>query len=294
VVDGTCGDAGSMGWAETLLAGQAWPSKSDVRVAGILVRFLGFLVRGHGLAELGDVTPVVAEAFVRSSLPDGSVPSVGVMHLRRTAVRLLFRAAREAGWLVGDPTLDLVLPPRSPLGCRALTDDEVALCRGHAVWSLSGARRASAWALAEATCRSRELGHIRASDVDPDSGLVWVHGGRQTSPRWGVLSEWGRGQVGRRVEELAGEPGARLVYSGGRGDRVGQVSSCLAIDDVLTRSGLKAEPDVRPSSIAAWAGRKVFEETGRIDEVARRLGMASLDGAGRFIGWDWHACEPDG
>lgn len=294
MLDGTCGDAGSMGWAETLLAGQAWPSKSDDRLAGILVRFLGFLVRGRGLAELGDVTPNVAEAFVRSPLPDGSSPSVGVMHLRRTAVRLLFRAAREAGWPLGDPTLDLVLPPRSPLPCRALTDDEVALCRGHAMWSLSGARRASAWALAEATCRSRELGHIQVSDVDLDAGRVWVHGGRQTAPRWGVLTDWGRGQVGRRVNELAGEAAARLVYSGGRVDRVGQVSSCLAIDDVLTRSGLKAEPDVRPSSIAAWTGRKVFEDTGRIDEVARRLGMASLDRAASFIAWDWHACEPGG
>jgi len=291
VRDGTCDDSGSMAWAETLLAGRVWPVQSDDRLAGILDRFLGFLARGHGLAELGDVTPNVAEAFVRSPLPDGSVPSVGVMHLRRSAVRLLFRAAREAGWPVGDPTLDLALPPRSPLSCRALTDDEVALCRGHAMWSLSGARRASAWALAEATCRSRELGHIRVSDVDLEAGRLWVHGGRQTAPRWGMLSDWGKGQVARRVNELAGEPAARLVYSGGRGDRVGQVSSCLAIDDVLTRSGLKAEPDVRPSSIAAWAGRKVFEETGRIDEVARHLGMASLDRAAGFIGWDWRPCE---
>ena len=44
-------------------------------------------------------------------------------------------------------------------------------------------------------------------------------------------------------------------------------------------------------SIAAWAGRKVLEETARIDEVARRLGMASLDRAARFIEWDWHDCE---
>jgi hypothetical protein len=47
------------------------------------------------------------------------------------------------------------------------------------------------------------------------------------------------------------------------------------------------EPDVRPASVAAWAGRRILAETGRIDEVARRLGMVSLDRTARFIAFDW-------
>ena len=90
----------------------------------------------------------------------------------------------------------------------------------------------------------------------------------------------------RRAEAL-GDVDVPLLYRG-NGDRdVGQVSSCIALTDVLRRAGLAEEPDVRPASIVAWAGRRILEETGRIDEVARRLGMRSLDRAARFIDWSW-------
>jgi len=53
------------------------------------------------------------------------------------------------------------------------------------------------------------------------------------------------------------------------------------------RSGLAGEPDVRPASVAAWAGRKVFDTTGSIEEAARVLGVRSLDRAARLIALDW-------
>jgi hypothetical protein len=37
----------------------------------------------------------------------------------------------------------------------------------------------------------------------------------------------------------------------------------------------------------AWAGRQILAEKGRIEVVARRLGMASLDRAAALIGFDW-------
>jgi hypothetical protein len=37
----------------------------------------------------------------------------------------------------------------------------------------------------------------------------------------------------------------------------------------------------------AWAGRCIFSETSRIDEVAKRTGMRSLDRAALLIGWEW-------
>jgi hypothetical protein len=39
--------------------------------------------------------------------------------------------------------------------------------------------------------------------------------------------------------------------------------------------------------VAAWAGARVFADTGRIELVARALGMRSLDQAARAIAWDW-------
>ena len=60
------------------------------------------------------------------------------------------------------------------------------------------------------------------------------------------------------------------------------------------RAGIGREPDVRPGSVVAWAGRRIFDETESIEEVARRLGIRSLDRAARFIGWGWAAELADG
>ena len=93
----------------------------------------------------------------------------------------------------------------------------------------------------------------------------------------------------RRLNGLrGGTGGVRVVYGGEGGSATGQVSSCLAISDVLRRAGLAEEPDVRPASVAAWAGAQILAETGRIEVVARRLGMASLDRTARFVGFDWN------
>ena len=40
-------------------------------------------------------------------------------------------------------------------------------------------------------------------------------------------------------------------------------------------------------SVAAWAGATAFRQGAQIDEVARMLGVRSLDQAARLIGWDW-------
>ena len=258
------------------------------RTSGILDRFGRFAADGCGLADLRQVNAEAAQAFVTAPTSDGAPPSASTMHWRRTALRLLFKAARRNGLADGDPTLDLDLPPRSPLGARPLTDDEVTLCRSVAQWSLAGSRRAAAWALAEATCRSSELPNVSGDDIDLDSGQIWIAGGKTTEPREGQLTAWGVVQVRARLEELDA-PTRPLVYSGRSPSHAGQVAGASAIVDVLTRAGLHQEPDVRPGSVAAWAGRRVLEETGRIDSAARALGVRSLDRAAQIVAWDWQA-----
>lgn len=258
------------------------------RTSSILDRFGRFAADGCGLTNLGQVTAEVARAFVTAPTSAGTSPSASTMHWRRTALRLLFKTARRKGVVDGDPTLDLNLPPRSSLGTRPLTDDEILLCRSVAQWTLAGSRRAAAWALAEATCRSSELPMVTEDDIDLETGQVRIAGGKATVPRAGQLTEWGLVQVRARLVELEA-PSLPLIYSGRSPSGAGQVSGSSAIVDVLTRAGLHQEPDVRPGSVAAWAGRRVLEGTGRIDCAARALGVRSLDRAARIVAWDWQA-----
>ena len=245
-----------------LLSEQSLP-----RVGQLMSRFREFAERGFQVGSLGEVTPLHASTFVTARSSTVSQPSVATMHLRRSAVRLLFRFARELGLAAGDPTLDLKLPPRSGFAVRPLTDDEIPLCRAAALQSLTSTRLSAAWALAEATARTAELPHLCIADLDLAARRVWIHGSPRTKARWGGLSEWGAQQLERRIEVLArtGDQSTLLVYGGAGSPESRQASSCQAIGETLRRAGLATEPDVRPLSVAAWAGAHVFAETGRIE-----------------------------
>ena len=96
-------------------------------------------------------------------------------------------------------------------------------------------------------------------------------------------------QLRRRIASFDRSPviDPRLVYAARGSNESRQASSCIAIAQTLARAGLGGEPDVRPGSVAAWAGDKAFSDGAPIDDVARRLGVRSLDRAASIIGWDW-------
>jgi integrase/recombinase XerC len=258
----------------------------------LLIRFTVFVDKGLRLSSVEDITAEHASRFVFAviSKPVGPQrPSVATMHLRRSALRLYFRTLRQLGMAVGDPTIDLVLPPRSCLAVRPLTDDEIVVCRSFSLQTLTATRQPAAWALAEATARTSEIPHIVVSDLAPSNRRVWIHGSSKAEARWGLLSEWGATQLARRVGSLknVAMEDPFVAYEGRGSEESAQASSCIAIAETLMRAGIGREPDVRPGSVVAWAGWRIFEEGGSIEEVARRLGIRSLDRAARFIGWGW-------
>ena len=271
---------------------EAWLDDFDLseqsirRMIGVSERFVQFI---EGTGGIAGISPDQCERFVKALVPGQSgarQPAVATMHLRRATLRLLFRTARDLGLYDGDPTLDLVLPPRSSLKVRALTDEEVAVCRSFSLRSLKETRLPAAWALAEATARTSEIPHIKPSDFDMESGRVRLHGSSKAEPRWVSLTSWGLSQIARRRQSV-GDGDLPLIYSGRGNPESKQSASCIAIADTLVRAGFGHEPDVRPGSVVAWAGQHVFEQTGRIEEVARRLGIRSLDRAARLIDFDW-------
>lgn len=264
-----------------------WASASQVRrVVGLAERFERFCVDGFGLVGLDHASPTVVRSFVAAADPDGRPAGVSLQRARRSAVRALYRCGRQLGVATIDPTVDIRLPALSTLRARPLTDYELLECRAASTWSLTSDRRVVAWALAEATCRSGEIPNVLAGDVDICTGALVIRGGGRCLPRNGQLTEWGREQISIHLANDP-DPTSPLVYAGGSPRLGGLVSANSAISQVLQRAGLADEPDVRPSSVVAWAGTKVLERTGRIERVADALGLSSLDSAASFIGWDW-------
>jgi integrase/recombinase XerC len=280
---------------ERLASEDSISSQTAESLAGLIRRFGRYLDRGHRITTLDAVTPDEARGFLAAPVGERSPgpPSVATMHLRRTAVRLAFRIARDLGLAQGDPALDLRLPPRSSLRMRALTDDEVILCRSCSLATLTATRQPAAWALAEATARTSEIPHVRACDLDLAAARVWIHGGTKTVARWGHLTPWGATQLSRRLSDLGVDrrSDALLAYEGRGSAQSQQASSCAAVAQTIVRAGLTRERDVAPSSVAAWAGARLFAEGHPIDEVAQRLGVRSLDRAASLIAWNWNG-EP--
>ena len=272
---------------DALASSAALSEYSLLRVVDLVERFCSFCEQALDVSSLAEVSAAEAAAFVRAPNADGP-PAVATMHLRRSTLRLLFRTVRQLGLANSDPTLDLVLPPRSSLTARPLTDEEVALCRSASMHTLTATRLPAAWGLAEVSARSSELGHIQIRDIDIDDGRVRLHGSSRFEARWVQLSGWGHSQLTRRLKVLPDDPDWPVIYEGTRGsDYHRQAAACVAIGETLRRAGVAGEPDVRPASVAAWAGRRILTETGRIDDVARRLGIRSLDRTAALIAWDW-------
>ena len=258
------------------------------RLTTLMRRYASFVELAPGSSLAAPLGPEHAGAFIEASSHSGFPPSVSTMHLRRSAIRLLCREVAKLGIALEDPTADLRLPPKSRLPFRPLSDDEVALCRSFSHASLTATREPAAWALSEASGRASELPYIRVRDVDLDTATVYIGGGAKTAPRQGTLTEWGRVRVSRRVDALRREGQDALLICSNRGNRASSRASAYdAIRATLERAGLGREPDVRPNSLVAWRGASARRDGATIDEVARMLGIRSLDAAASFVGWEW-------
>jgi integrase/recombinase XerC len=273
-----------------LASGERLSAESVPRVRGLVERFGIFAVHVFGVSSLAEVAPAHVDAFVHCATSEGP-PSVATMRLRRSALRLAFRVARELGFLDGDPTVDLALPSRTDRAARPLTDLEVQRGRRAALEDLDSTRLSVPWALGEATARTAEIPHVRARDVDLDGRRVWLVGSSSTTARWGQLTAWGMAQLDRHLQATRPSPSEALTARTSSVEESRRAHASEAIREVLRRAGLLTDPMVRPASLPAWAGRQVLDETGRIDVVARALGMRSLDGAARAIGWDWSSAS---
>ena len=263
------------------------PTSSD-RLSRLIERFGRFIEIGLDVQDVRDVGPDVVRAFLRSRTGTAGEPSVATMHLRRSAVRLMYREGRAMGLLTGDPSADVFLAPRSSLRVRPLADDEIELCRAYTNRTIGETRQPAAWALAEATARTSELPRIRACDVELKRSRVWIPGGRTTEARWGELTDWGRGTLERHLGRAL-DAASSLVAPRAVAGTSAEVSASIAIGATLRRAGLHSEPDVRPSSVAAWVGATALARGVPLPDVARSLGLRSLDRTAEFIGFEWRA-----
>ena len=238
-----------------------------------------------GVEAVGNVDAGLVRSFVEARTPAGTEASLATKHLRRSAVRTFFRLLRELGFCGVDPTLDLGLPARHYGAVRPLSDEEVERGRWASLAGGGGSRHPVIWALAEAGAATAEIAEVAVDDVD--GVRVRLSGGAKYRPRTVPLTSWGATQLARGIRSGGG---VRVAFRDGTAPRSRPTLVAASLQATLRGVGLGEDPTVGVGSVRAWAGRRVLEETGRIEDVALRLGVRSLDAAAELIG---HAWAPD-
>jgi len=258
--------------------------------------FARFCEQGLGLTDADEVTKDDVVAFLVAPRAQGGELADASRHFRRGAVRFLYRRGRKLGLVSGDPTLDVILPKRPVLSTRPLTDDESELCRLCALGTMSDLRLPLVWALAEATARISEIPNVRVRDLDTAARVVFLAGGARTDPRWAPMTDWASAQLRRRLTtpELPRDPGSLVVPWRPKITKRPGNAATMAVIEVLRTAGIHGDPSVRPTSVTAWAGRRLLLRGFRIEEVACALGCRSLDRTAHLIGLDWRNPPQDG
>lgn len=263
----------------------------DLSGPGLSRFFDGLAVHLERASNVGDVRGVRREhvyAWVVAPLPDGSRPSLATMHLRRSAARFAFRTLRELGLVGHDPTVDLVLDKR-PSGrrTRPLTDDEIRHGRASAQRAVGDTRASAAWAMAEASATVSEIARINVGDVDLAQGVVHLAGSGRVDRRLAAFTDWGLVAVKRHLRIVGDTVGGLWHEQPNRPHSSTRSIISADLTRVLEEAGLRHDPKVKVGSVRAWAGRRIWLESGRIEEAASALGCRNLDTAAAIIDFDW-------
>ena len=269
--------------------------QSLIRFTEICTRF-GRFVAAHDVVFLHDVTPQLVSKFVtakwRTKTGGVASPAAATQYLRLITVRAFFRTVIRLSLAVHDPTISLATGGRGDRLYRpidAIEAEEIRFFSEHG----TPTRHAVTVALLLAGGRTNEVGWITAADIDPDAGTVTVDGRGKFDSRVLPLDPWSVRVIRERTEFLTdlvsgSDPAAVVLCTGSTAsDAHRQASVGMTVKHVLRRSGIDADPAVKPRSLTAYAAQQVFDGAGRIEDAARRVGSRSLDATATHIGYQW-------
>jgi len=260
---------------------------SATKAAGLIGRFVKYLERRYGVAEVRQVCAVHAREFIDAPLLGDELrsPAERTKENRRWALDRFFKTLRGLDLYDGDPLLDTERGSRPGASVRPLFDAEVERCRGFTRVRHNDTIGPVRWAVAEATATVAEVPRVVVADYDAEHARVWLTSEKRGVTRWGYLTPWGVEALERRIHQLGRDDGwAVLAYVGTRPAESQQAAISCALRRVLNRAGLAKDKSVQPRSVRAWAGLRVYHETHDIVQVALSLGLRSLDDARRTIG----------
>jgi integrase/recombinase XerC len=289
--------------ADALLIADAWRFvhsaivDSDLRTGaaeryvGLWARFERFAVRSRGITLMRDIDRQLIEAFVGAHTLNNRVPAPSTMRTRRAALRYLFFKVELFGFDVDVRVVNVPVPQPEPSGPRWLTAAESERCRWAATGTVVATRYPLILGFAESGVATGEIGWIRGREVDLAAGTVAVPATLKGFARTIPLTDWAVEQLQLADRRGLLHPDGFVAVERDSSHDVRRTSVTAVLTEILERGGLRGQPGIEPRSFAATAGRRILQNSARIDFVALALGLDSLDRAAVLIGFDWRAAR---
>lgn len=275
---------------------------THARVMAIFERFLS----SRGVERVYDITSEHLVDFQEALTTDKQEPpTISTMQLRRSVVRAFYTTAACLGITDVDLTGAMARFGKPDRVNRPLTDHELNLLKNAAEagtrGELGSIKTPAAVALAILGAASQEIPQVTVSDVDILESRVWVRGsGDRIRARWlPIDDDWCYRVLLERVNHIrqqdqGGASNVTIAYSlgtyrGGKFQKNPAAATTNLIDKTLKAAGVKDSRYVRVASITEALALRIFAETGRLEAVATRLGMFSLDRVAEMVQHDWVA-----
>lgn len=210
-------------------------------------------------------------------------PGWSTMRNRLGYMRRAFRSARELGYEILDPTIDVVVVFDRTNDVNLCTNDDVECLREGTPLQLFDASYTTVLALAEAGGTNGEIRNVRVSDVDLDEGVIRFAGNARVDERINPLTEWGIIVLRERIAVLGPDD---FVVTNGDGRQCSEATISQMFKHIANYANLGSR-GFNINSVRGWRAKAIYEETGRIQDAALFLGNRSLDSTALLIGLEW-------
>jgi len=240
----------------------------------------------NGITDITMVKQDEIESFVHWPVMMGGRarrPGWSTMRNRLGYLRRAYRAAREIGYEIIDPTIDVVVVMDRTTEANLCTDDDIEHLREGAPLQLFDVSWSSVEVLAEAGGTNGEIRTVRVADVDLEEGVVRFSGNARVDERINPLTEWGIIVLRERMADLDPDD---FVVTNGDGRQCSEASISQMFKHIANYANLGSR-GFNINSVRGWRARMIYNETGRIQDAALFLGNRSLDSTALLIGLEW-------
>ncbi len=284
-------------WSARVHLREMTPGSADryLRVFESFTRY----ATARGVLGSDAVMPATCSDFVDAALVRHMAPSTSTRRFRLTVIRDAFLALMDADLALSDPTRDLHVKWR--VAQRAVCP--LTPAEGRRVCIAGRTRptdtlRPAVVALALAGGSHREISEGVVADVNVDQARLRLRG-TSGAERWRALD---LAAVATLRERIVAQ---RLIWR-----RLSRAWDPLVVPLAMHRPVLEypansvapsvsmnlsralqgagvSRAGVRPRSVREFAANRTYALTGRVEDVADHLGMASLDTAAGFLDHSW-------